>query len=268
MNSGIAKCEKLIPLFAFSILEARLMNNTSKPSSKIFRFKQFEIQQEQSSMKVGTDGVLLGAWVPVGHMKRILDIGCGSGLITLMLAQRNSTAIVHGIEIDELSWREAKGNAAACPWAARIHLFHQSIQEYAGRSDSKYDLIISNPPFFSGGTFSANHDRNQVRHTIKLSHGDLLASARQLLQPEGKFCVILPFIEGLRFQELANQYGLFCTHQTEVQPHTNKSVHRLLLQFERQQQITQKDSLIIQKGGRHEYTDAYIALTKDFYLNM
>lgn len=235
---------------------------------KPFLFKQFEIQQDQCLMKVGTDGVLLGAWADVEKTSNILDIGTGTGLIAIMLAQRTKEAVVHAVEIDETACTQAKENILASPWASRMAAFTDSIQDFARLSRSKYDLIVSNPPFFSGGTFSNNQDRANVRHTVKLPHGDLLIAVRSLLAKEGKFCVILPFIEGLRFEEIAKTYSLYCTKRTEVHPKKEKSVERLLLQFERMEKECLVDQLVIQKEARNDWTDDYIALTKAFYLKM
>lgn len=236
--------------------------------SKPFFFKQFEIKQDQCLMKVGTDGVLLGAWAATQDTKHLLDIGTGTGLISIMLAQRSTEAQVDAVEIDEHACQQAQENIAASPWANRITAFPEAIQDFARSSTTKYDLIVSNPPFFSGGTFSNNQKRANVRHTVKLPHGELLIAVRSLLAKTGKFCVILPFIEGLRFEEIAKTYNLYCTRKTEVHPKKDKSIERLLLQFERSEQTCVVNQLIIQKEARNDWTDDYIALTKDFYLKM
>ena len=146
-------------------------------------------------MKVGTDGVLLGAWAAVKQAQHILDIGTGTGLIAIMLGQRNAKAIIHGVEIDEIAFAQAYGNMDAAPWNDRLKAIHSSIQEFAKTQERKYDHIVRNPPFFSGGTFSNNQDRNSVRHTVKLPHGDLLNAVQKLLSVDGRFSVILPYIE-------------------------------------------------------------------------
>lgn len=219
-------------------------------------------------MKVGTDGVLLGAWAEVTQAEKILDIGTGTGLIAIMLGQRNGKAAVHAVEIDEIACEQAIHNMRNAPWSDRLTAFPIAIQDYVRQSDEKYDLIVSNPPFFSGGTFSGNQDRDSVRHTIKLPHGDLLSATRSLLHPKGKFAIILPYIEGLRFIELAKTYRLFCTKMTEVHSKEDKPVERLLLQFEFQEKEVQQDKLVIQKEGRNDWTPAYEALTGAFYLNI
>ena len=236
--------------------------------SGLFYFKQFSIAQDQCSMKVGTDGVLLGAWADVTNAQQILDIGAGTGVIAIMLSQRSEKAQIHAIEIDELAAKQAADNIQNSPWTTRLSIINQSIQDYGKSSEQKYDLIVSNPPFFSGGTFSHNQDRNDVRHTVKLPHGDLLIAVRRLLSREGKFCVILPLIEGMRFKEIAADYSLFCTKVTKVKPKVSKPVERLLLQFERVESPEIVDELVIQKEGRNNWTEAYIDLTRAFYLKM
>ncbi len=239
-------------------------------SAESFQFKKFAIAQDQCGMKIGTDGVLLGAWAPLKEdAKRILDIGTGTGVIAIMQAQRCPKATVIGVEIDEKAAQQAEQNMQASPYQVQLHTHLGSIQDFAKEASEKYDLIISNPPFFTGGTFSNNQVRNDVRHTVKLPNGELLRCAHQLLAKDGIFSVILPYIEGLRFQEMAGQYGLQLSHLTEVKPKIDKSVSRLLMAFTKSavDQVVENE-LIIQHDARNDYTDDYINLTKDFYLNM
>ena len=212
--------------------------------------------------------MLLGAWADVLDADRILDIGTGTGVIAIMLAQRTQNAEIFGVEIDEAACQQASENMAASPWRARLHAVQIPIQDYAKSSNQEFDLIVSNPPFFSGGTFSNNENRNNVRHTVKMPHGDLLSAVRTLLAPKGRFCVVLPLIEGMRFRELARSYNLYCTKMTEVIPKVDKQVERLLLQFERREVALKKDQLVIQQQKRNQWTADYMALTKDFYLAM
>jgi len=233
-----------------------------------FRFKQFSIAQDRCSMKVGTDGVLLGAWANTEQAASALDIGTGTGLIAIMLGQRLPEAQIHAVEIDEIACEQARENAETAPWSDRLHIHQESIQDFTRRWSDTFDLIVSNPPFFTGGTFSDKQGRNSVRHTVKLPHSDLLISVRRLLAPDGRFCLILPLIEGLRFRELAETYQLYCTRITEVHPKADKPVERLLLQFEREPKACQTDKLIIQKEKRNDWRKEYVELTKDFYLYM
>jgi tRNA1Val (adenine37-N6)-methyltransferase len=244
------------------------MTTESMPVSKPFQFKQFQIEQDRCAMKIGTDGVLLGAWADTTDANHILDIGTGTGVIAIMLAQRASNAQVHGVEIDDAAAIQAKENMDNSPFASRLSLAHDSIQDFARKTDTKYDLIVSNPPFFSGGTFSTNQDKNNVRHTVKLPHGELLLATHRLLNPNGKFCVILPFLEGLRFSEIAKSYHFYCTKMTEVLPKHDKGIERLLLQFELEEQPLQQNELVIQHEKRNDFTTEYQELTKDFYTIM
>jgi tRNA1Val (adenine37-N6)-methyltransferase len=236
--------------------------------AKPFLFKQFAIHQDRCTMKVGTDGVLLGAWVDVSGVRNALDIGAGSGIIAIMLGQRAPEAHIHAVEIEREAFDQAQANMQQAPWSDRLAIFHTAIQNYAAQHNGKYDLIVSNPPFFSGGTFSHQADRNSVRHTVKLPHGDLLAAVRTLLHDEGRFGVVLPYIEGLRFQELARSYKLYASKILEVRPKQAKPVERLLMQFEKQEREPQLDELVIQHDGPNEWTEAYQALTGAFYLYM
>lgn len=237
-------------------------------STKPFKFKQFTIYQEKSIMKIGTDGVLLGAWTEVRDARRALDIGAGTGVIAIMLAQRNESLKVDAVEIDEDSFTQCEENMKKSPFADQLKVFHGPVQEFARTHAPQYDLIVSNPPFFSGGTLASSNSRSSVRHTIKLPNGELLAAVQKLLLPEGRFSLILPYLEGLRFQELAHTYNLFCSKITEVRPKADKPIERLLLEFTRKEVEPQLDELVIQYDGRNQYTEDYIELTKDFYLFM
>ena len=257
----------LEPLTLCTFKPFKRMTKTAKIYEP-FQFKKFAIEQNDCAMKVGTDGVLLGAWCDVSQATKALDIGTGSGVIAVMLGQR-CDATIHGVEIDEAAYLQAKSNMEKTEWANRLIAKKAAIQDYAKLSRDEYDLIVSNPPFFSGGTFSDNQERNNVRHTIKLGHGDLLIAARKLLSKDGKFCVILPLIEGLRFQEVARTYALYCTKITEVKSRREGSVERLLMQFEKtavEAPVKNELSIYQQKGKKH--SAEYIDLTKDFYLKM
>ena len=221
-------------------------------------------------MKVGTDGVLLGAWSDTTGAANILDIGTGTGLIAIMLAQRAATGTaIHAVEIDEEACGQAMENMQNSPWADHLTCFHTSIQDFAKQTRQRYDLIVSNPPFFSGGTFSSSQDKNSVRHTVKLPHGDLLSAVRSLLSPDGRFCMILPPMEGLRFREMAGNYGIFCSKMMEVVPKPDKPVERLLLQFELNNKQLEKSQLLIHDGdGTNDWTAAFRKLTGGYYLNL
>jgi tRNA1Val (adenine37-N6)-methyltransferase len=238
--------------------------------SKPFKFKQFNVFQDQCTMKIGTDGVLLGSWAEVQESNLILDIGTGTGVIAIMMAQRNDNAKIYGVEIDTKAFLQAKDNFEKSPWANNLVAVNKSIQDFQSANSQKFDLIVSNPPFFSGGTFSHNENKNNVRQTIKLSHSDLLRAVNSLLSNEGKFSVILPWIEGLRFMEIAKSYMLYCNKIVEVIPKPKKPVERMLLTFEKVAKDVEKSTLIIQPDNavRNQYSEEYTNLTKEFYTIM
>lgn len=239
---------------------------------KPFKFKQFDIYQDKTTMKVGTDGVLLGAWVTVNTTTRILDIGTGTGLIALMLAQRNETAQITAVELEEAAFLQAKENFELSKWRNRLVVFRNSIQTFSSDYDNsinQFDLIVSNPPFFNNSTKSKNKLKNQARHTETLPFSALIEAVKQLLLPNGKFCLILPFEEGNVFIALAKAEGLFCTQKVNVKGRDFKPVERLLLQFERIEKPISETNLTIQNSPtRHDYTAEYVELTKGFYLMM
>lgn len=246
------------------------MSKEKIAENKPFIFKQFQINQDRCAMKVGTDGVLLGAWADMESAQNILDIGTGTGVIALMLAQRsqNTEGVkIHAVEIDEAAAEQAQDNFKEAPFSERLAVFPLSIQDFAQKTHTKYDLIVSNPPFFTGGTLNTNGDKTNVRHTVKLPHGDLLNATRELLAKSGKFCVILPLIEGLRFIEIAATYGLHNTRRTDVRFKKEKPIERLLLAFEHQPKAFEHEALILQHSttGDRDFTEDYRELTKHFY---
>ena len=230
-----------------------------------FRFKQFLINQNKTAMKVGTDGVLLGAWVDVSNAGSILDIGTGTGLIAIMLAQR-SDANIDAVEIEESAASQARENIANCKWAKRISIFHQSVQKFAVLSAQKYDLIVSNPPYFTNSLKSSDLTRDCARHTEQLPYHELLSSIDRLLSENGRFAGIFPYVEGNTFIAMASAHGLYCTKKTNVYGKTNGRLKRLLLEFRRTKIPLEEDSLEI-RTAEGNYAEKYIELTKDFYLD-
>lgn len=239
-------------------------------SGDIFKFKQFDIHQDRCAMKINTDGVLLGAWSDIQGKTNALDIGTGTGIIAIMLAQRSSTLASYAIEVDESAFHQACENMQRSAFSSRLFCVHQSVQEFAKTGSQKFDLIVSNPPFFSGGTFSSNENKANVRHTIKLSHTDLLMAVKSLLTDDGHFDVILPYLEGLRFIEMAAMYDFGLVKMTEVRPRIDKNIERLLIRFGMKYNGEKTVSqLIMHKSwDANDYTDEVVALTKDFYLFM
>ena len=243
--------------------------------NQTFHFKQFSIHQDRCPMKVGTDGVLLGAWPTVYPNTSVLDIGTGTGLIALMLAQKEATSQVVGVEIDEIAAIQATENVNNSPFADRVQIKAVGVQEFCESNTDKFDLIVSNPPFFTGGVLSDNMERMQVRHTIKLSHQDLLRSVQQLLKNKGRFCVILPWLEGLRFQELAEEYRLITIKKYMISPRPNRSPNRLLIEMHLCAQYVDRQKMapaeilkmsIYANVKGEERSDEFINMTKAYYL--
>lgn len=240
------------------------MNQNLKP----FHFKQFSIQQDRCIMKVGTDGVLLGAWANVSKAEKVLDIGSGTGLISLMIAQRNPNCRIHAVDIDENSAIQSRENMIHSPWADRIEVFHKSIQEFAKIRLDLYDLIVSNPPFFINSTLGPDTSRNLARHALDLTQTEILKTATTLLKKEGTLSLILPQREGREFIGEAISFGFYCNHITEVYPRHNKPIERMLMSFSRQASATHIDSLVIHGGEEpNDYSLEYKELTREFYKN-
>jgi tRNA1Val (adenine37-N6)-methyltransferase len=237
--------------------------------AQFFQFKQFTIQQNRCAMKVGTDGILLGAWAAVAEAQTMLDIGTGTGLLALMLAQRQPTAVIHALELDAASAQQAADNVQASPWTNRVQVWHTAVQLYAQRSLQQYDLIICNPPFWqaNAGTHAPQPARHLTRHTTTLTHEDLLACVTTLLADNGRFCCILPMAAGQALLRQAAACNLFCHKSTEVKSLPGKPAQRLLLELGWGERLCQTARIIIENGRRHDYTSEFISLTQDFYLN-
>lgn len=228
-----------------------------------FQFKQFTIKQDKCAMKVGTDGVLLGSWVsPVKG--NLLDIGCGTGLIALMIAQRVQDAKIDAIDINELAYFQALENVESTSWRKRVNVHHSSLQQF--NQDKKYDLIFTNPPYFVQAFKAPNEARNTARHTDELSFDVLLDSVVNLLLKSGVFSLILPVKESNYFIELAVNKGLFLNRKCEVKPNYIKPVKRIMMEFSFTETQLKEESLTIETEKRHHYTKEYISLTQDFYL--
>ena len=233
---------------------------------KPFRLKQFSIIDTNCAMKVSTDAVLLGAWAEIRNSKRILDIGTGSGIIAIMLAQR-STAQVDAIDIHLPSCKDADMNFENCPWNERLHLYNLSFSDFLNARKNKYDLIVSNPPYHNRSLKSPSDKVNLSRHTISLSHEELIMGIKKILHPDGIFCIILPFSEFQNFKQLSINEGLFCLHECFVLPKTNKPVNRVLIEFGLLHPSEIQRSEITIRNSVGDYHESYKELTKDFYLH-
>ena len=217
-------------------------------------------------MKVGTDGVLLGAWVNVGHEKKILDIGTGTGLIALIMAQR-TTAQITGIEIEKNAAEEATLNCARSAWKDRLLIENISFQEFAEKNNEKFDLIISNPPFFINDQKSKHSNIAIAKHNDLLPLPDLVSGCKKLISEEGRFAVILPVIAAKKIIELVGETGLFLTRLTEVFPTPQKESNRCLMEFSTKNQPLCKSTLTIFDESGGNFSKPYKELTKEFYLS-
>jgi tRNA1Val (adenine37-N6)-methyltransferase len=231
-----------------------------------FTFKQFSIEQEKSAMKVGIDGVMLGAWTDVANAKNILDIGTGTGLIAIMMAQRNNAANIDAVEIDRMAYEQAIENVNNCRWKEKISVIHDEFQHFAETTQKRYDLIVSNPPYFIASLKSPNMQRTVARHSALLTQDDLLCGIDKLLTEKGKFCAIFPYLEANIFIAKSAAINIFCNKKTNVKPNYEKPVKRILLEFSRTKQNLSETTISIETSERHSYTNEYKMLTKDFYL--
>ena len=233
----------------------------------IFSFKQFTINQENSGMKVGTDGVLLGAWANVEYADNILDIGTGTGLIALMIAQR-SNAKITAIEPHKGSFEDAINNINSSIWKERILVINSTLQDFHVNNASKYDHIISNPPYFINSLLPNNKGRAIARHSNNLSLQELIRISANLLAISGKISIIIPVESEDSVSDEATINKLYLSRKLYIKPTLDKAQIRVLLEFTDTEKELQTDSICIEKGGRHNYSKEYINLTKDFYLKM
>jgi tRNA1Val (adenine37-N6)-methyltransferase len=238
--------------------------------NSFFRFKQFVVHQDRCAMKVGTDSVLLGAWTDTSQVKRILDIGTGTGLLALMMAQR-SDAVITGIDIDPAAIEQAAENAQASPWAPRLHFRSISFQEYVKELKQQslfqsFDLLISNPPFHPEDIKPGSNQRRLARHSDELSVQEILSLGAEILAPQGRIALVIPAKIYSQVMEDAAMAGLNTLRTMAVRPTPQKPVHRYLLEFGFESQECISQELIIELNERHEYSLEYKELTKDFYL--
>ena len=240
-------------------LEIRSMANP------FFTFKQFTIRHDRCAMKVGTDGVLLGAWTDVSHSCHLLDIGTGTGLIALMLAQRCPQSTITAIDIDAEAVEQAIENVQSSPWADRVEVSLQDICTFT--SNQFFDTIVSNPPYFIDSLKCPDNQRNTARHTDTLDAERLLESVARLLSNDGCFSIILPAEQTDLLIQTAYNQGLYPSRKTAVITRPGLPPKRVLMEFQKNKKALQTDELIIELE-RHVYSEEYITLTKEFYLKM
>ena len=232
-----------------------------------FRFKQFTVRQDRCAMKVGTDGTLLGAWVGADNCRHILDAGTGTGLIALMLAQRCPDALIDALDIDADASRQAKENVDDSPFAGRIRIIHAAFSDYALATALKYDLVVSNPPYFVRSLKNPDMRRRIARHADTLPLEELMGKGRGLLAPQGRIALVLPAGREEELCALACREGLHFVRQTAVTPVLGHAAKRILAELSASPaSCPERDTLVIEKSPG-EYTGDFVALTRAFYLN-
>ena len=236
--------------------------------AKPFQFKQFSVAQDRCEMKVGTDAVLLGAWSALDHMPNtILDIGSGTGILALIMAQRSTAELIDALEIDADAYEQCVHNFETSDWGDRLFCYHASLDEFVGEIEDTYDLIISNPPFYTDHFKSRNEARNKARFEDALPFEELLTSVSKLLSVTGQLNVIIPFSEEINFISLAKNVDLYPIRILRVRGLEESPVKRSLISFTFQENKIEVSELTIEIT-RHHYTHDYINLTKDFYLKL
>jgi tRNA1Val (adenine37-N6)-methyltransferase len=228
-----------------------------------FEFKQFRVEQHKAAMKVGTDGVLLGSWTHLNSAKKILDVGTGTGLIALMLAQR-STAIIDAVEIDEMACEEAKYNFVQSPWSNRLRVFHEDFHLFAEKFSELYDLIVSNPPFFINSLKTRNSALAVARHNDKMPFNQFITDSKRLLTVTGRLCVIIPYMNSAEFMEYARVAGFYLKLKTTVIPKPGRIPKRVLLEFTLHPNYPVDNEIAI-LGEDGLYTENYKILTSPYY---
>lgn len=230
-----------------------------------FKFRQFIVKQDRCAMKVGTDGVLLGSWCDAGNSSNILDAGTGTGLIALICAQR-SQASVTGIEIDPAAACQARENFQASPWKDRLGLITGDIRETELFRDVKYDLVVSNPPYYEESLLGKNNDRNIARHGIKISLNDLIDSIIKILEPGGKISLIIPSSRDHEIRKKMSECGFYPDRYAMVASRPGDRVIRVMSEWTMQEKEINSERIYIYKAGSNELHPLYRNLTGDFYL--
>lgn len=231
--------------------------------NKGFTFKQFHVNHHRCAMKVGTDGILLGAWVDIQGAKKLLDLGTGTGLVALMLAQRTtSDCAISAVEMDMSACEQAIENIQASPWKEKINLYQTDISTFSQNPPYIFDLIVANPPYFEPAQDCKTTQRNLARYTLNQNHNDWLNAAAQCLHENGKIQFVLPYEAGKILQKST---ALYCTEQCDVITKIGKTPQRMLLTFRKQPASMHHSQLIIYDENNHYHPD-FVALTKDFYL--
>lgn len=233
-----------------------------------FKFKEFSVNQDRCAMKIGTDGVLLGAWTSVDKNPfSVLDIGSGTGVLALMIAQRSYAENIEAVEIDADAYEQCSENFENSPWADRLFCYHASLLEFVEEVEEKFDLIICNPPFYSEDYKTTDKSRDLARFNDAMPFEHLIYAVSNLLSKSGIFSVVIPYKEETNLIGLAHASDLYPQRILHVKGHTNATIKRSLIEFSFIKKEPKISELIIETS-RHQYTEDYINLTKDFYLKM
>jgi tRNA1Val (adenine37-N6)-methyltransferase len=217
-------------------------------------------------MKVCTDAVLLGSWVKSGNASKVLDIGTGSGIIALMIAQK-CHAQIDAIDVDEKAYLQAKENFLQSPWSNRLNSIHRSLQCFSSDPQEKYDLIVTNPPYFHHASQPVEESRLCARHGSLLTFDDLVDGVGRLLKPDGRFYVILPSKEGLEFLDKAQRKQLFCNHLLRIKTKADRNEKRLIMEFSHTLTVIREDEITVQEEDG-SFSKEYIDLTRDYYIQL
>jgi tRNA1Val (adenine37-N6)-methyltransferase len=232
-----------------------------------FRFKQFTVEDQKSTLRVGTDAVLLGAWVNVSESKKILEIGTGCGLISLMAAQRSDASIV-AIDTDLPSILQAAENFSASPWSDRLVAVHDSIQNFSRTTSLTFDHIITNPPFFRNSLKSPDPQVTAAKHDDGRFLEELLACLERIMTRDGMLSLILPDDEARKFVRKAQEHGIPVSRKLGIRPKVDKPVNRQLLEFSHQRSSDNPPDELIIRRADNSYTDEYKAFTDSYYLSL
>ena len=236
----------------------------AKEKNRVFRMKQFSVDDSRSAMKVGTDGVLVGAWADVDDARRVLDVGCGCGLIALMMAQRTIEAEVVALDIDCDSVAQAQVNFDNSPWCSRLSLYCIDYNEF---NDGPFDLIVSNPPFFTNGVLPPEASRSAARHDDTLPLESLISHSAALLAPEGRLTFITPVEARSLVVEAATFSGLAVSRITAVVPVAGHAPKRMLWELRPRMSVVDTiESILVMENPPQGFTDEYVALVSPFYL--
>jgi len=232
---------------------------------ELFHFQQFSLNQAGCAMKIGTDGIMLGAWAPIeAGVPSLLDMGTGTGLLALMAAQRNPQARIWGLEIEAGAAARAQENVRQSPWADRIRILHQSVQAFS--SPESFEAILCNPPYFSAGVLPATEARRLARHNEQLSLSELMQQIERLLSQSGQAHVVLPWEAQEELLSLASQAGLYPQQLVQVHSRPQKPPFRMLISLGRKEASYSPRSLFLHEETGTHYHPAYQQLVQAFYL--